>query len=155
MKRYSKNRLHDTKKEKNDVHSLMINNLGEMKQFYKLAKDQANEAYRLAKNSSIAGIVLITISIFISFFFNDNPIALATTIGGMIVEILAGTSLLIYKKTLNQLNFYYLSLHKNERFLSIISIASQTKMRDKLYKEIVKRELENLKEYELQINNTE
>lgn len=50
-----------TAKENNDILGLMINNLGEIKQFYRLTKSQAENAYKLAKNSSIAGIVLIAV----------------------------------------------------------------------------------------------
>lgn len=138
-----------TTKENNDILALMINNLSEIKQFYKLTKAQAENAYILAKNSSIAGIVLIVVAILIALFFNNNQIAMATTIGGVIIEVLAGTSLFVYQKTLKQLNYYYASLHNNERFLSIINIVGKTNIKDELYKKIVESELENLKHYEI------
>lgn len=138
-----------TAKENNDILELMINNLGEIKQFYKLTKDQAENAYKLAKNSSIAGIALIIVAVLIALIFKNNQIAMATTIGGVIVEVLAGTSLFVYKKTLTQLNYYYASLHNNERFLSIINIVGKTNIKDELYQKIVESELENLKHYEI------
>lgn len=138
-----------TAKENNDILALMINNLSEIKQFYKLTKAQAENAYILAKNSSIAGIVLIVVAILIALIFNNNQIAMATTIGGVIIEVLAGTSLFVYQKTLKQLNYYYASLHNNERFLSIINIVGKTNIKDELYKKIVESELENLKHYEI------
>lgn len=136
-------------RENNDIIGLMINNLSEIKQFYKLTKDQAENAYKLAKNSSIAGIGLIIAAILIALFFNNNQIAIATTIGGTIVEVLAGTSLFVYQKTLKQLNYYYASLHNNERFLSLINIVGKTNIKDELYREIVESELDNLKQYEI------
>lgn len=126
----------------------MINNLGEIKQFYKLTKNQEENAYKLAKDSSIAGIALIVVAIFIALIFNNNQIAMATTAGGVIVEVLAGTSLFVYQKTLKQLNYYYASLHNNERFLSIINIVGKTNIKDELYQKIVESELDNLKNYE-------
>lgn len=144
-----------TTKENNDILGLMINNLGEIKQFYKLTKDQAENAYKLAKNSSIAGIVLIAIAVLIALIFSNNQIAIATTIGGTIVEGLAGTSLFVYRKTLKQLNYYYASLHNNERFLSIINVVGKTDIKDELYQKIVESELENLKHYEIRNDKTE
>lgn len=144
-----------TAKENNDILGLMINNLGEIKQFYKLTKNQAENAYKLAKNSCIAGIVLIVLAVLIALIFNNNQIAMATTIGGVIVEVLAGTSLFVYQKTLNQLNYYYASLHNNERFLSIINIVGKTNIKDELYQKIVESELENLKHYEIRNDKSE
>lgn len=144
-----------TAKENNDILGLMINNLGEIKQFYKLTKSQAENAYKLAKHSSIAGIVLIAIAVLIALIFSNNQIAIATTIGGVIVEVLAGTSLFVYQKTLKQLNYYYASLHNNERFLSIINIVGKTDIKDELYQKIVESELENLKHYEIRNDQTE
>lgn len=144
-----------TAKENNDILGLMINNLGEIKQFYRLTKSQAENAYKLAKNSSIAGIVLIAVAVLIALIFNNNQIAVATTIGGVIVEVLAGTSLFVYQKTLKQLNYYYASLHNNERFLSIINIVGKTNIKDELYQKIVESELENLKHYEIRNDKSE
>lgn len=144
-----------TTKENNDIIGLMINNLSEIKQFYKLTKDQANNAYKLAKNSCIAGICLIVISVLIALIFNNNQIAVATTVGGVIVEVLSCTSLFVYQKTLQQLNYYYASLHNNERFLSLINIVGKTNIKDELYSKIVESELDNLKQYEIKNDNTQ
>lgn len=144
-----------TTKENNDIIGLMINNLSEIKQFYKLTKDQADNAYKLAKNSSIAGIALIIIAVLAALIFSNNQIAIATTVGGVVVEVLAGTSLFVYQKTLKQLNYYYASLHNNERFLSLINIVGKTNIKDELYSKIVESELDNLKQYEIKNDNTQ
>lgn len=144
-----------TSKENSDIIGLMADNLNEIRQFYKLTKKQAINAYKLAKNSSIAGIILIIIAILVAIIFNNNQIAVATTAGGIIVEVLAGTSLFVYQKTLKQLNYYYASLHNNERFLSLINIVGKTSIKDELYSKIVESELDNLKQYEIKNNNTQ
>lgn len=141
--------------ENNDIIALMIDNLRGINQFYELTKYQANNAYRLAKNSSIAGIILIIVAVLIALIFNNNQIAVATTTGGIIVETLAGTSLFVYQKTLKQLNYYYASLHNNERFLSLINIVSKTNIKDELYRKIVESELDNLKQYEIKNDDTQ
>lgn len=98
---------------------------------------------------------MIVLAVLIALIFNNNQIAMATTIGGVIVEVLAGTSLFVYQKTLNQLNYYYASLHNNERFLSIINIVGKTNIKDELYQKIVESELENLKHYEIRNDKSE
>lgn len=138
-----------TSRENSDIIGLMADNLNEIRQFYGLTKEQAINAYKLAKNSSIAGIVLIIIAILVAIIFDNNQIAVATTAGGIIVEVLAGTSLFVYQKTLKQLNYYYASLHNNERFLSLINIVGKTNIKDELYQKIVESELDNLKQYEI------
>lgn len=144
-----------TSKENSDIIGLMADNLNEIRQFYELTKEQAINAYNLAKNSSIAGIVLIIIAILVAIIFNNNQIAVATAAGGIIVEVLAGTSLFVYQKTLKQLNYYYASLHNNERFLSLINIVGKTSIKDELYSKIVESELDNLKQYEIKNDNTQ
>ena len=144
-----------TSKENSDIIGLMADNLNEIRQFYKLTKEQAINAYKLAKNSSIAGIFLIIIAILVAIIFDNNQIAVATTAGGIIVEVLAGTSLFVYQKTLKQLNYYYSSLHNNERFLSLINIVGKTDIKDELYSKIVESELDNLKKYEIKNDKTQ
>lgn len=144
-----------TTNENNDIIGLMVTNLSEIKQFYKLTKDQADNAYKLAKNSCIAGILLILIAVLTALVFNNNQIAITTTLGGIIVEVLAGTSLFVYQKTLKQLNYYYASLHNNERFLSLINIVGKTSIKDELYSKIVESELDNLKQYEIKNDKTQ
>ena len=144
-----------TSGENSDIIGLMADNLNEIRQFYKLTKEQAINSYKLAKNSSIAGIFLIIIAILVAIIFDNNQIAVATTAGGIIVEVLAGTSLFVYQKTLKQLNYYYSSLHNNERFLSLINIVGKTNIKDELYSKIVESELDNLKKYEIRNDKTQ
>lgn len=142
--------------QNNDIIGLMINNLSEIRQFYILTKEQAQNAYILAKRSCIAGICIIIFAIIMGTLPNrDNTVAIVTTISGVIIEVFAGTSLFVYQKTLKQLNYYYASLHNNERFLSLINIASKTNVSDELYSKIVESELDNLKQYEIKNDNTQ
>lgn len=139
--------INNAKLEEANIIGLMAMNLAEIRQFYTLTKNQAISSYIFAKNTSIVGILFVILSIAISLVFDKNDIAFVTGISGAIIEILAATSLFIYKKSQTQLNYYYSSLHNNERFLSLINISSKTKNRDDLYADIVHSELENLKMY--------
>ena len=136
--------LTNVKEEEANILGLMAMNLREIKEFYTLTKEQAIKSYNLAKNTSISGIILMIAAVIILLFLENNQVALITAIGGVIVELLAGTSLFVYKSSLNQLNYYYASLHNNERFLSLVNIAGKTHIKDELYEKIIESELENL-----------
>lgn len=132
-------------KDNNDILGLMALNLRELKEFYTLTKKQAMRSFSLSVGMCILGFLLIMFSTGIAVLCKENQIALVTGIGGAIVEVIAGTALFVYKKSLEQLNFYYLSLHDNERFMSLINISSKTNKKDELYSEIVISELSRLK----------
>lgn len=92
----------------------------------------------------IAGFVLFAGASVLSLVWKESLFALLTALG-VVVEIIAGTSLLVYRKSLEQLN-YYSSLHNNERFLPLINISSKTGCKDELLTKIVLSELERLKQ---------
>jgi len=128
-----------------DILGLMLHNLKEIGEFYVLTKGQAKKAFHLSVGMCIAGFVLFTLSSILSLVWKENLFALLTALGGVVVEIIAGTSLLVYRKSLEQLNYYYSSLHNNERFLSLINIAGKTECKDELFAKIVDSELERFK----------
>lgn len=129
----------------NDILGLMALNLHELKEFYTLTKKQAVRSFSLSVGMCILGFLLIMFATIIAILWKENQIAIVTGIGGTIVEVIAGTALFVYKKSLEQLNFYYLSLHDNERFMSLINISSKTNKKDDLYSKIVISELSRLK----------
>lgn len=135
----------DDKEDNNDILGLMALNLRELKEFYTLTKKQAIRSFSLSVGLCVLGFLLIMLATIVAVLWQENQIAFVTSIGGAIVEVIAGTALFVYKNSLEQLNFYYLSLHDNERFMSLINISSKTNKKDELYSEIVISELSRLK----------
>lgn len=131
--------------ENSDILGLMLHNLQEIEEFYSLTKNQAKRAFYLSVGMCISGFLLIAFASVISLVWKENMFALLTALGGVIIEVIAGTSLFVYKSSLEQLNFYYTSLHDNERFLSLIKISEKTACKDILYTKIVESELERLR----------
>lgn len=129
-----------------DILGLMLHNLKEIEEFYVLTKEQAKKSFHLSVGMCIAGFILFAGASVLSLVWKENLFALLTALGGVVVEIIAGTSLLVYRKSLEQLNYYYSSLHNNERFLSLINISSKTACKDELLTQIVLSELERLKQ---------
>lgn len=135
----------NTTSEKNtDILELMLANMREINDYYVLSKTQAQNSFTLAVFMCIIGIILMGVSIVAAFFQDNNVIsAIIPAVGAAIVEVIAGTSLFVYKKSLSQLNRYFNSLHSNERFLSIVNIVSKVspEKQDDMYFEIIKSQI--------------
>ena len=127
-----------------DVLELMAINMKEIKEYYVLSKNMARSSFRLSVSMCLLGFTLIASSI-ISVFILDSGLgsALVPAIGGAIVEVVAGTTLIVYKQSLDQLNKYYEALHENERFLSVVNITDKISLekKDDVYMEIIRSQL--------------
>jgi len=132
--------------EEKDILELMIDNMGEIKEYFKISKDHAKSSFRLSVISCVIGFVILIASFIIYFVTKAIEPVIFTTISGAIVEIFAGTALLVHKSSINQLNHYYDALHNNERFLSIVNLVSKLKPEkiDELYIEIIHNEMNQL-----------
>lgn len=137
-----------SKEEFSDVLELMAIHLKEIKDYYVLSKSMAKDSFYLAVAMCICGLGIIGASIVAIFLVDISFMeALIPVIGGSVVEVIAGTSLSVYKKSLEQLNQYYESLHSNERYLSLVSLVDRLSedKRDEVYTNIVNSQLELLK----------
>lgn len=123
-----------------DVLELMTINMKEIKDYYVLSKSMAKKSFTLSVSMCILGFILISSAI-ISLFILDTNLSsvIIPVVGGAIVEVIAGTSLIVYKQSLIQLNKYYEALHDNERFLSIVNIVNKItpEKRDDVYIQII------------------
>ena len=134
----------DGTQDSTNILELMSINMAEIKEYYVLSKNMAKSSFKLSVSMCLLGFTLITSSI-ISIFIMDITISSAVipAIGGVVVEVVAGTSLFVYRQSLEQLNRYYEALHENERFLSVVNIADKItpEKKDDVYLEIVKSQL--------------
>ena len=131
-------------KEENDALKLMLVNMEEIKAYYTLSKSQAKDSFKLSVWMCVLGFLLIVTAIILPFIANGKfESSIISAASGAIVEIVAGTSLLVYKNTLSQLNLYYKSLHENERFLSTVNLVRKMdkEKQDDMYAEIIRSEL--------------
>lgn len=131
-----------------DTLELMSLNMKEIKEYYFLSKSMARHSFLLAIIMCILGFVVISFSIVLIFIKDVSLIeVLIPVIGGSVVEVIAGTSLVVYKKSLDQLNQYYDALHSNERYLSLVNLVDKLSdnRRDETYINIINSQLEKLK----------
>ncbi|GHU57992.1 hypothetical protein FACS1894133_1900 [Clostridia bacterium] len=136
----------DNKSAGVDALGLMRINLEEIKGFYTWNKKQAKDSFSLAVGACIFGFALLVAAIVLPVALGLNGgTAVIPVIGGVIVELIAGTALIVYKNSLSQLNHYYKALHENERFLSSVNLIgkfSKTEMQDEMLREIISSEVQ-------------
>lgn len=135
-------------KDTSDIIELMLLNMKEIKEYYVMSKDMAKKSFTLSVIMCILGFGIILFSI-IAMFLTDITLmeSLIPVIGGSVVEVIAGTSLIVYKKSLEQLNQYYEALHNNERYLSLVNLVDKLNdnKKDETYINIINSQLEKLK----------
>lgn len=139
----------DKQCEKENILELMLANMKDLREYYELSRRQAKNAFFLAVILCLIGAILLIVAL-VSFLLLPNHTDALTfgAIGGTVVEFIAGTSLLIYKKTIQQLNHYYRSLHENERFLLVLNLATklpEAKQED-VYMKIIESQLPYINE---------
>ncbi len=131
-----------------DIIKMMKGNLLEIDQYYKLSKRQAGWAFVSAIVSFFAGFVFLGVVIWILLNKSTDTLALIIpAIGTVVSELFGLTIFSVYKKSLNQLNSYYDSLHDNERFISLLYITdklSDPRQRDELFTQIVKDQISTI-----------
>ena len=118
----------------------------EINEYYVLSKRMTRQSFVLAVCMCIGGFLIISISV--AFILVNNLAAkeaIIPVISGAVIEAIAATTLIVYKKSLEQLNRYYDALHNNEIFLSSVNLVSKisTERRDQMYEYIIKTKLED------------
>lgn len=132
--------------QQKDIMELMFENMKEIKDYYTISKKQATKSFTLAVWLCIIGFIFIIASIvLITIFKTSIAVSIIPGIAGSVIELIAGTALVVYKTSLEQLNNYYESLHNNERFLSLVNLVSKLsdKKQDEAYLNIINTELQN------------
>lgn len=144
----TKNTSYNGNSTDDTIIKMMLGNLTEISEYYRLSKRQAGWAFWSAIVSFFAGFVFLGVVIWILLNKSTDTLALIIpAIGTVVSELFGLTIFSVYKKSLNQLNSYYDSLHDNERFISLLYITdklSDPKQRDELFTQIVKDQISTI-----------
>lgn len=123
-------------------------NWKQMKGYYDISKKQATTSFGWAIAISLLGIIIITFAILsplIPAFSKENSLLpIIGSVGGAFVELFAGTILLVYIKSLSQMNLYHKALSEYQRYLSCVNLVSKISVvekQDSLYEEIIREEI--------------
>ncbi len=111
-------------KDVNSAMDIMRINLNQISDYYVINKKQASTAFIAAISACVIGFVLICIGVLLIFIRTDSVLSGSIVgVSGVISEIVATLFLVVYNKTIEQINFFYKSLNEKERFLTIIEMA--------------------------------
>lgn len=127
-----------------DILAEMLRNHIEIKEYFKISKNQSKFSFYFSIISSVIGIIVVIIAASGIVVFKDLGISIIAAVSGAITEIISGIVLWIHNKSALQLNYYYDSLHENEKFLSAVNIAdklSEEKKED-MYIEIIRKQID-------------
>ena len=127
-----------------DILAEMLKNHIEIKEYFKISKDQSKFSFYFSIVSSVVGIIVVIIAASGMVIFKNSGISIIAAVSGAITEIISGIVLWIHNKSALQLNYYYDSLHENEKFLSAVNIAdklSEEKKED-MYIEIIRKQID-------------
>jgi len=131
-------------KGQKDILALMFDNMEGIQDYFSISKRHAKSSFILAILNCLTGIILLCLAVYFALTDPNNiqPAIIAAIAGG-IAELFAATSLVVHKKSLTQLNYYYNALHEKEMFLSTIRLVGNLALekQDDMYIEIIKNEL--------------
>lgn len=127
-----------------DILAEMLKNHIEIKEYFKISKKQSKFSFYFSIVSSVVGIVVVIIAASGMVIFKSAGISIIAAVSGAITEIISGIVLWIHNKSALQLNYYYDSLHENEKFLSAVNIADKLseEKKEEMYIEIIRKQID-------------
>lgn len=123
-----------------DIEQIAIDELKEIRGYYMMSKYQASKSFALTLLMCFSGFFMVGVTIFCAIYTKgDFVLTLIPATGAVIVEVIAGTALLVYKKSLDQINHCYDVLVQNQRVLLAIEVAKDfpVNKRHDFYREII------------------
>lgn len=127
-----------------DILAEMLKNHIEIQEYFKISKIQSKFSFYFSIVSSVVGFIVVIIAASGIVIFKSLGISIIAAVSGALTEIISGIVLWIHNKSALQLNYYYDSLHENEKFLSAVNIAdklSEEKKED-MYIEIIRKQID-------------
>lgn len=127
-----------------DILAEMLKNHIEIQEYFQISKKQSKFSFYFSISSSVVGIIVVIIAASGIVIFKNLGISIIAAVSGAITEIISGIVLWIHNKSALQLNYYYDSLHENEKFLSALNIADKLseEKREDMYMEIIRKQID-------------
>lgn len=113
-----------------DTIQLSLNQLNE---YYTINKAQAKSSFRFSIFSIVIGLATITAGIWM-FYLKATPninLTFLTGISGMLLEFIGGAYFFMYKKSLEQVNFFFAQLIKIQDTMLSINLAKNIGLKEK------------------------
>lgn len=88
--------------KRNDVISMMMDNVGELKEYYVISKQQARKSFSAALFISFGGVIIYILGIGAYVLFGKD-VSVISVIAGSVVEVIAGLFFWLYREATKQL----------------------------------------------------
>lgn len=130
-----------------DTINLSLNQLNE---YYTINKAQAKSSFRFSIFAIVIGLLTIITGIWM-FYLKTNPdinLTILTGMSGLLLEFIGGAYFFMYKKSLEQVNFFFAQLIKIQDTMLSINLAKnignkekETEMTEKIITSLLERSL--------------
>lgn len=138
----------EEKKELDIFHTIQLS-LNQLNEYYSINKNQARSSFRFSLFSIVLGLCTILAGVWLTYL-NVATIELGyiTGISGVILEFIGGAYFFMYKKSLQQVNFFFGQLIKIQDTMLSINLAQsiedtgkKTEIMDKIITSLLERSL--------------
>ena len=129
----SKIRERITKTEKPNILDTIQLNLNQLSEYYTINKSQARNSFRFSVFAIVSGLATIIAGIWF-FYLQENPnIGLTTisSISGVLIQFIGGAYFYLYRKSLEQLNFFFSQLVKMQDTMLSVKLCEEVSSEEK------------------------
>jgi hypothetical protein len=135
-----KKRVEVEHSERGDVFDSIRLSLNQLTEYYTINKGQARSSFRSSIFALVVGLATLVSGVWFFYFHRGNiQLASLSAISGLLVQFIGGAYFVLYKKSLEQLNFFYDSLLTTQDTMLAIQLAEKLdeKLRDDVYDKII------------------
>lgn len=153
LEKLRKERVEITHKMESDnkldiFHTIQLS-LNQLNEYYTINKAQARSSFRFSIFSIVIGLITILVGVWLNYFGNKNiELIFITGISGIILEFIGGAYFFMYKKSLEQVNFFFGQLIKIQDTMLSINLANnisdenkKVEMHEKIIVSLLERSL--------------
>lgn len=138
----------ETEKELDIFHTIQLS-LNQLNEYYTINKNQARSSFRFSIFSIVIGLITIIAGFWIhSLNIANIEISYLSIFSGLILEFIGGAYFFMYKKSLEQVNFFFGQLIKIQDTMLSINLADniyneskKTEMHEKIIVSLLERSL--------------
>lgn len=119
-------------KNSNSIIDIILLNLKQLNEYYKINKIQARKSYNFSVFTIICGLLLITFGVSYSIYQNDiSNLSIITGMAGVLAEFIGGTSLYLFKESTKQIEMFFNKLSYIQNVMLAIDLTEKLDNSDK------------------------
>lgn len=133
-------------KNKNNVFNTIQLNLNQTTEYYTINKSQAKQSFRASIFAIVIGLITLVVGIWFMFYKENITMATISAISSVLLEAIGGMYFYVYRKSLEQLNFFYDKLEKTQDTMVAIELtnnisndAKKMELQEKLILNLIER----------------